>query len=221
MGSSFRSPVRENTPQTLDFLHAALNMSVSGPGMVTAVANISSRSYMIPCVLYSGNTMRSMPGRPAFMPSILLQSPSICVHVLHRVQTRHLVLIHAHADRVRGAGNVTVTRHDAIEDLRVWKIGECRSEQSRLSRERTTAFDHEKSHKSRGKTMTSAESELCRRGKRRDTAGFTNEENIVNTRCERTISVYGTRFAVSSSPSSSSLVQGLVVVLPPRRAHRS
>ena len=72
-GSSFFSPVRLKTPHTLDFLHAAENMSVSGPGIVTAVANISSRSYMMPCVLYSGNTIRSIPGRPCFMPSIFSQ----------------------------------------------------------------------------------------------------------------------------------------------------
>ena len=46
-GSSLRSPVREKTPQTLDFLHAALNMSVSGPGMFTAVANISSVKHKV------------------------------------------------------------------------------------------------------------------------------------------------------------------------------
>jgi len=43
--------------------------SVSGPGIAHAVSNISSRSYiMIPIVLYSGNTMRSIPGRPILVP---------------------------------------------------------------------------------------------------------------------------------------------------------
>jgi len=57
--SSWRSPVREKTPHTPASLQAAPNASVSGPGTVVAVANISSLSYMMPCVLYSGNTMRS------------------------------------------------------------------------------------------------------------------------------------------------------------------
>jgi len=39
--------------------------------MDTAVSNISSGSYMIPCVLYSGNTMRSIPGRPRLIPPII------------------------------------------------------------------------------------------------------------------------------------------------------
>jgi len=33
-----------------------------------AVSNISCRSYMIPIVEYSGNTIRSIPGRPLFVP---------------------------------------------------------------------------------------------------------------------------------------------------------
>ena len=72
-GSSCFSPVSEKTPQTFVFLHAAANISVTGPGMLTAVANISSRSYMMPCVLYSGNTIKSMPGKPCFMPSMMPQ----------------------------------------------------------------------------------------------------------------------------------------------------
>ena len=46
-------------------------MAVSSPGTVAAVSIISSGSYMMPMVLYSGNTTRSMPGRPTFMPLII------------------------------------------------------------------------------------------------------------------------------------------------------
>ena len=67
---------------------------------------------MMPCVLYSGKTMRSIPGRPCFIPSILAQiCLDILVDVVDRVQTRHLVLVDAHADGVGGAGNVTVAGH--------------------------------------------------------------------------------------------------------------
>ena len=53
-------------------VEAAEKIAVSSPGMVAAVAIISSLSYMMPMVLYSGNTTRSMPGRPSFMPSTIL-----------------------------------------------------------------------------------------------------------------------------------------------------
>ena len=43
--------------------HAAAGASVSGR-VVVALANISSLSYMMPCVLYSGKMMRSMRGGP-------------------------------------------------------------------------------------------------------------------------------------------------------------
>ena len=52
-------------------VEAAEKIAVSSPGTVAAVAIISSLSYMIPMVLYSGNTTRSMPGRPSFMPLII------------------------------------------------------------------------------------------------------------------------------------------------------
>jgi hypothetical protein len=61
-------------------------MSVSGPGIVAAVANISSRSYMIPWVEYSGKMIRSMPGSPCLMPvsmaamffALSMTSPVVC-----------------------------------------------------------------------------------------------------------------------------------------------
>jgi len=46
-------------------------MSVTSPGMVTAVSIISCLSYMIPWVLYSGKMTRSRPGSPSFMPSTI------------------------------------------------------------------------------------------------------------------------------------------------------
>src|SRR5665647_1853099 len=48
--SSWRSPVSENTPQTLASRQAAAKISVSAPGMVDAVSYISWASYMIPWV---------------------------------------------------------------------------------------------------------------------------------------------------------------------------
>ncbi len=50
---------------------ASAKMSVSGPGISDAVSNISWRSYMIPCVLYSGKIARSIPGSPTFAPTIM------------------------------------------------------------------------------------------------------------------------------------------------------
>src|SRR5712675_3089713 len=44
--SSCRSPVSENTPQTLAARHAAAKISVSSPGQVEAVSYISLLSYM-------------------------------------------------------------------------------------------------------------------------------------------------------------------------------
>ncbi len=69
--SSWRSPVSEKMPQVLASRQAAEKIAVSSPGMVAAMAIISSLSYMMPMVLYSGNTTRSMPGRPSFMPLII------------------------------------------------------------------------------------------------------------------------------------------------------
>lgn len=66
---SWRSPVSENTPHTLARRQASAKIAVSSPGTVAAVSYISFASYMIPCVEYSGNTTRSMPGRPRFMPT--------------------------------------------------------------------------------------------------------------------------------------------------------
>lgn len=76
--------MREKTPQTPACLHASPKASVSGPGMVVAVAIISSLSYMMPWVEYSGKMIRSMPGRPCFVPfttSQILRTLAItCVH---------------------------------------------------------------------------------------------------------------------------------------------
>lgn len=58
-------------PQVRASRQAAEKIAVSSPGMVVAVSIISPGSYMIPMVLYSGNTTRSMPGRPSFMPLII------------------------------------------------------------------------------------------------------------------------------------------------------
>ena len=66
--SSCRSPVSENTPQTLALRQASAKISVSSPGMDDAVSYISLLSYMMPWVEYSGKITRSMPGRPRFMP---------------------------------------------------------------------------------------------------------------------------------------------------------
>src|SRR3546814_3619577 len=52
-----------NTPHVSAARHAAEKIAVSSPGILAAVAIISSWSYMMPMVLYSGNTTRSMPGR--------------------------------------------------------------------------------------------------------------------------------------------------------------
>ena len=49
-------------------LQASANISVNGPGISHAVANISSLSYMMPMVEYSGNTMISIPGNPILVP---------------------------------------------------------------------------------------------------------------------------------------------------------
>lgn len=62
----FTSPVIEKTPQTLALMHAAAKTSVSGPGITDAVSSISWRSYMIPCVEYSGKMTRSIPGKPDY-----------------------------------------------------------------------------------------------------------------------------------------------------------
>ena len=67
--SSCCSPVSEKTPHVFAALHALPKASVSGPGIVVAVANISSLSYMMPCVEYSGKMIKSMPGRPCFVPT--------------------------------------------------------------------------------------------------------------------------------------------------------
>ena len=61
----------EKTPHVLAFRHAAAKISVSSPGMEAAVAYISSGSYMMPWVEYSGNTTRSMPGSPDFIPTTM------------------------------------------------------------------------------------------------------------------------------------------------------
>src|SRR2546427_7636057 len=53
--SSWRSPVSENTPQTLALRQASAKISVSSPGMALAVSYISLASYMMPCVEYSGD----------------------------------------------------------------------------------------------------------------------------------------------------------------------
>lgn len=69
--SSCRSPVIEKTPHVWASRHAAAKISVSSPGIVAAVSYISFGSYMMPCVEYSGNTTRSMPGSPDFMPTTI------------------------------------------------------------------------------------------------------------------------------------------------------
>src|ERR1700739_4433380 len=51
---SWRSPVSENTPQTLALRQALAKISVSGPGIAEAVLYISFESYLMPWVKYSG-----------------------------------------------------------------------------------------------------------------------------------------------------------------------
>ena len=43
----------------------------SFPSIYEAVSNISSLSYMMPSVLYSGKTTGSIPGSPSFSPWII------------------------------------------------------------------------------------------------------------------------------------------------------
>ena len=137
--------MREKTPQTPACLHASPKASVSGPGMVVAVAIISSLSYMMPWVEYSGKMIRSMPGRPYFVPfttSQILRTLAItCVHgargrasaqetvlsrrlsrarpitLLMRVEARHLVLEDASPDRVWAGRDVSVARHERCEAI--------------------------------------------------------------------------------------------------------
>ena len=47
-------------------------ISTSSPGISEAVFIISPWSYMMPWVLYFGKITKSIPGRPTFMPSIVL-----------------------------------------------------------------------------------------------------------------------------------------------------
>ncbi len=58
----------EKTPHVPASRQAAEKIAVSSPGTLAAVAYISSGSYMIPWVEYSGKTTRSMPGSPVFIP---------------------------------------------------------------------------------------------------------------------------------------------------------
>ena len=75
----------------------------------TAVSSISWRSYMMPCVLYSGKTTRSMPGKPSLMPSIIrAMLRALSRTSLLGVQARHLVIDDGDADGVGAAGNVSV-----------------------------------------------------------------------------------------------------------------
>src|ERR1700709_2724241 len=69
--SSWRSPVSENTPQTLALRQASAKIAVSSPGITDAVSYISLESYMMPWVEYSGKITRSMPGSPTFMPTTI------------------------------------------------------------------------------------------------------------------------------------------------------
>src|SRR6186997_103975 len=69
--SSWRSPVSENTPQTLALRQASAKISVSSPGTDDAVSYISFESYMMPWVEYSGKITRSMPGKPVFKPTTM------------------------------------------------------------------------------------------------------------------------------------------------------
>jgi len=63
--------VIEKMPHVRASRQACPKMSVSSPGIDAAVAYISAESYMIPCVEYSGNTTRSIPGRPLFIPTTI------------------------------------------------------------------------------------------------------------------------------------------------------
>ena len=62
--------VMEKTPHVFASRQAAEKISVSSPGIVAAVSIISSWSYIMPIVLYSGKITRSIPGNPSFIPLI-------------------------------------------------------------------------------------------------------------------------------------------------------
>ena len=100
--SSCCSPVRLKTPHVFAFLHAAPNASVSGPGIVVAVANISALSYMMPCVEYSGKTIRSMPGSPCFVPTTRSQMRSTFFITSSRVWSRGILYWKTHTPTVSG-----------------------------------------------------------------------------------------------------------------------
>ena len=57
--SSWRSPVSENTPQTLALRQASAKISVSSPGYCEAVSYISLEYDMMPWVEYSGKITES------------------------------------------------------------------------------------------------------------------------------------------------------------------
>src|SRR2546426_4886604 len=64
--SSWSSPVSEKMPQTLLAEQASAKTSVSGPG--TVVDSSFHFFGLNPWVLYSGNKIKSRPGRPALFP---------------------------------------------------------------------------------------------------------------------------------------------------------
>ena len=107
--SSWRSPVMENTPHTPAVRHASAKISVSNPGTLAALSNISWRSYMIPCVEYSGKMIRSIPGKPCLIPTTMsaicsqLRSDALLV-----VQAGHLVVDDRHTNAVVAAADVPV-----------------------------------------------------------------------------------------------------------------
>ena len=69
----------ENTPQTPASLQALPNISVSLPGISQRNSSVSHLVVFRPCVLYSGNTMSSQPGYPAFVAWRVLTISSICL----------------------------------------------------------------------------------------------------------------------------------------------
>ncbi len=116
--SSWRSPVSEKTPQTLALRQAAAKISVSSPGTLAAVSNISLASYMMPWVLYSGKMTRSMPGKPIFMPTIISAIlPAFAEDLGLGVQARHLVVDDGDADGVVAAADITVKHVDLLSSV--------------------------------------------------------------------------------------------------------
>ena len=107
---------------------------------------------MIPCVLYSGKMMRSIPGSPCvegfirglirnvratynFGPSNKIADPvNVLHHIIFRMEPRHLVLEDTHPNCVRAAANISMARHSSLIGT-TWKATVCQ-ESSHNGKER-------------------------------------------------------------------------------------